>query len=238
MRLDNYLYEQGYTTSRNKAKELILNKQVLCDSIMITKASFNIGDLIEPEITILQEYTYVGRAAYKLKNFLLQHPIEIKDKHCLDIGSSTGGFVQIVLEYGATDVCAVDVGTDQLHQTLRGDSRIKSFEQTDIRDFKPEHKFDIVTCDVSFVGIAHILDDIDRLASKEIIILLKPQFEVGRDVRRTRKGVVKNQKDIDLVCERFESAAFGLGWEFIIKKESEIKGKEGNVEIFYHFRQR
>lgn len=238
MRLDNYLFSAGHTASRNRAKELICNGKIKVDGLIVTKPAFVVDMERIPEIEILEEVVYVSRAAGKLKSFLAHHPLEIRGKRCLDIGSSTGGFVQVLLEHGAQSVTAVDVGSDQLHPSLRELPQVISVEQTDIRQFQTDVPFDIVTCDVSFVGIAHILPDIDRLAKSDIVLLFKPQFEVGRDVRRTRKGVVKNQKAIEMVKQKFLDETFARGWCCLCEAESEIKGKEGNAEIFFHFQKR
>ncbi len=233
MRLDNYILHCGLTTSRNKAKELIQKQKVLVDGKLITKPSFEVEDV---EIEILQDIVYVSRAGYKLEGFLKEIDINIEDKECLDIGSSTGGFVQVLLLSGAKEIVAVDVGTNQLHNSLKQESKIKSYENRNIKDFISEKNFDIVTCDVSFVGIESILKDIDRLSKKDIIILFKPQFEVGKDVKRDKNGVVKDKKAIEFAKRRFESECFKLDWRKVMEKESILKGKEGNVEIFYYFK--
>ncbi len=236
MRLDHYLYTHHYTQSRNQAKALILAQKVSVDGTVVTKPAY----LMEPsrsyQIEILEDRLYVSRAAEKLKRFLEAHPIAVAGKRCLDIGSSTGGFVQVLLEAGALEVTGVDVGTDQLHETLRNDPRVVSVEQTDVRDFESDTPYDLVTCDVSFTGVVHILPAIDRLAARDIVLLFKPQFEVGKDVKRTKKGVVKDQKAIETAMRRFEAKVSAIGWETIVREPSRVKGKEGNAEIFYHFR--
>ena len=233
MRLDNYIYNQGLSNSRNKAKELIKNKMVKVDGVIIDKPSFEVEDV---EIEILQDIVYVSRAGYKLDGFLKYHDIKIDDKECLDIGSSTGGFVEVLLNKGAKSVTAVDVGDNQLHHTLKDNPKIKLFENTNIKNFQSDKDFDVVTCDVSFTGIETIISDINRLSKKDIVILFKPQFEVGRDVKRDKKGVVKDKKAIQRAEAKFESLVFPLGWKLIKKEESTLKGKDGNVEIFYHFK--
>lgn len=235
IRLDAFLFENDFTQSRNKAKELILNGEVLVDGKIITKPSFSIDS---QEVQIVALHQYVSRAGDKLKNFLQTHPIMIEGGSCLDIGSSTGGFIEVLLEYGASEVVGVDVGSEQLHERLRKDTRVKSVEGCDIRDFKSEKAFDIVTCDVSFVGSEHILPSIDRLSSRDIIMLFKPQFEVGREVKRDRKGVVKDGEAIISAQNRFEAHFLQFNWLLQTKEQSKIKGKEGNVEIFYHFRKK
>ncbi len=235
MRLDAFLFENDFTQSRNKAKELILKGAVLVDGQVTTKAS----TLIESQkVQIISSHQYVSRAGDKLKNFLLAHPIMIAGKRCLDIGSSTGGFIEVLLEYGAREVVGVDVGSAQLHPSLRQDSRVVSVENCDIRAYHNSEAFDIVTCDVSFVGSEHILPSIDRLSACDIIMLFKPQFEVGREVKRDKKGVVKDAEAIIMAQKNFEAHFLDFHWMLQNKVQSKIKGKEGNVEIFYHFRKR
>jgi len=234
-RLDTYLFENDFTQSRNKAKELILNEQVLVDGKIMTKASF----LIESQnVQIIASHQYVSRAGEKLKKFLTTKSIMIEGQKCLDIGSSTGGFIEVLLEFGAEVVTGVDVGSDQLHPRLREDTRVISVEGCDIRDFTSPEAFDVVTCDVSFVGSEHILPSIDRLSRGDIIMLFKPQFEVGRETKRDRKGVVKDGEAIISAQNRFEEHFQAFNWKLQRKEISKIKGKEGNVEIFYHFRKK
>lgn len=237
MRLDVYLFENGLAQSRNKAGEMIKNREVLVDKSVITKTSFKVNEM--SKVSVEEKTQYVGRAGNKLKGFLQScNALHVKGMNCLDIGSSTGGFIQVLLEEGALHVSGVDVGTEQLHVSLRGDKRISIYEQIDIREFKSEKKFDLVTCDVSFIGVEQVLDDINRLSNDKILILFKPQFEVGVGVKRTTKGVVKDESAINRVKEKFIAKCFTLGWELKQTEESILKGKEGNEETFYYFSKR
>ena len=233
MRLDKYLHFNSITTSRNKAQELILSKRVKVENKIITKSSYNITD---EKVTILDDVIYVSRSALKLKSFLDSYAIDVKGKRALDIGSSTGGFVQVLCEKGVESVAAVDVGKDQLHKSIKENPKVTSYEETDIREFESKVRYDFVTCDVSFVGLSYIIKDIDRLSSDEIVILFKPQFEVGKDVKRDKRGVVKDTKATILAFEKFEHLTFSLGWNLIQKDYSKIKGKAGNEEILYYFK--
>ncbi len=183
MRLDRYLVEEEYFESRNRALEAIKAGKVKVDG-KIAKPSIKVDNHSRVEVD--NEKFYVSRAARKLEQFLISHPVALKGKKALDIGSSTGGFAQILLENGVETVCCVDVGKDQLHASLQNDPRLSLYEQTDIRNFESAIKFDLITCDVSFISILQILDDIERLAASdaEIIILYKPQFEVGKEIGR------------------------------------------------------
>ncbi len=231
-RLDIFLVEEGFFKSRNKASEAIKGRNVKIDGKIVARPSYMVG--INSHIEILQEFCYVSRAGYKLKEFLKESDIEINDKICLDIGSSTGGFTEVLLEYGAKEVYAVDVGSNQLHQKLKDDKRVKSFEKCDIREFKSDKKFDIITCDVSFVGISHILPKIKELSNDKIILLFKPQFEVGKDVKRDKKGVIKDKDAIKRVLMSFESLLVSEALKLLKKEVSKVKGKEGNEEYFYY----
>jgi 23S rRNA (cytidine1920-2'-O)/16S rRNA (cytidine1409-2'-O)-methyltransferase len=232
-RLDTFLYENHYTQSRNRAKELIKNSLVMVDDEIISRPSHLV---LAPTISILAKNQYVSRGGDKLKGFLENYHIDIKDKICLDIGSSTGGFSEVLLEYGASEVHSVDVGKDQLHPSLKDNPKIKSYEECDIRDFRSRASYSVVTCDVSFVGSEHILPDIDRLSSDNIIMLFKPQFEVGRGVKRSKKGVVKDEIAIINAQKKFEENFKKYNWNMKKREISFVKGKEGNVEIFYHFK--
>jgi 23S rRNA (cytidine1920-2'-O)/16S rRNA (cytidine1409-2'-O)-methyltransferase len=232
MRLDQYVHQYHNIQSRNKASELIKAKQILVDGNIITKPSFEVNE--NSVIQILQGEQFVSRSAEKLNQFLLEFPVEMKNKDTLDIGSSTGGFTQILLKNDVKSVTCVDVGNNQLHPTLRDNPKLTIKENTDIRDFISE-PFDVITCDVSFISILTILKDIDRLAQKEIIILYKPQFEVGRGIKRNSSGVVQDIKAIEKVSLEFEKRCSSLGWRFMQKSNSKVAGKEGNIEILYHF---
>ncbi len=231
-RLDLFLAEKGFFGSRNKANEFIKKSNVKVNGKIVTKPSFLVND--DSIIEIFEEKSYVSRAGYKLKEFLKNYSVDIKEKVCLDIGSSTGGFCEVLLEYGAKEIYAVDVGKNQLHPKIKNSKKVNSFEECDIRKFDIDRKFDIVTCDVSFVGIKHILPAIKKFSNDKIILLFKPQFEVGKDVKRDKKGVVKDNDAIKRAIKKFESLLVSNGLKTIKQEESKIKGKEGNVEYFYY----
>jgi len=161
--------------------------------------------------------------------------LDVKGMSALDIGSSTGGFTQVLLEGGVAEVTAVDVGRDQLHTSLKNDERVRSYEGCDIREFKSDKEFDIVVSDVAFISLLYILDVVDRLAKDKIILLFKPQFEVGREAKRDRNGVVTDEKAILNAMIKFEDACALLGWKLILKSPSKLTGKEGNLEYCYFF---
>lgn len=234
MRLDTYLTTSFNIQSRNKATELIKSGKVKCDGKIITKPSFNVLDF--HKIELLEDDFYVSRAAYKLKFFLQElKNFSLEGKNALDIGSSTGGFAQVLLENNILKVTCVDVGTNQLQERIRYNNKISFFENCDIRDFKSDEIFDIVTCDVSFISIISIIYNIDILASKDIIILFKPQFEVGIGVKRDKKGVVKDTLAIQKARKKFLEKTGFLNWNLNYSSISKLQGKDGNVEEFFYF---
>ena len=233
MRLDIYLTQHFNIQSRNKAAELIKNKKVQINNKIITKSSFKVEETMN--IIILQDEFFVSRAAYKLKYFLEKININILNLNTLDIGSSTGGFTQILLQNNVSTVTCVDVGTNQLHETIKDDKRIIKKENTDIRDFQSNTIYDIVTCDVSFISILNILDDINRLSGDKIIILYKPQFEVGNKVKRNSAGVVQDITAINNARDIFIKKTKEYNWNLIQNEQSQLSGKNGNIEELFYF---
>ena len=151
----------------------------------------------------------------------------------LDVGSSTGGFVQILLQRGAKSVTALDVGSSQLSEILRRDPRVAVCENTDIREFTSEKKFDLITCDVSFISLNLILKSLASLAKSALIVLFKPQFEVGAEIKRNKKGVLKDEKAVCAAQTKFEQKCAELGLVVLQTSACKITGKEGNREFFY-----
>jgi len=232
MRLDEYLVRNEFVESRNKAKELIKNKKVKVNGKVANKPSL---DVENAEIKILEK-VYVSRAAWKLKNYLEKYNISFEGKSVLDVGSSTGGFSEVALERGAKKVVCVDVGDNQLHSKIRKNPKVEVYENTDIRDFTYSTKFDILVSDVSFISLLKIFEKLKTL-SDEMILLFKPQFEVGKEVKRDKRGVVVDKDAIKKARENFEKE-INKEFEIIRSEESSIRGKEGNIEYIYHLRRR
>ncbi len=230
MRLDNYLVENNLVESRNKAQNVIKQGEVRVGGNIVLKPSFKVND---EEVELLSEKIYVSRAAHKLSGFLPLLPFKVEGLSALDIGSSTGGFCEVLLENDIKSIVAVDVGNGQLHESIKNDERVRSVENTDIREYKNEETFDLITSDVSFISLLHILDDVERLSSKYIILLFKPQFEVGREAKRDKNGVVKDEKAIAKAQMEFEDNVSIRGWKLIKMSESKLHGKEGNIEYCY-----
>jgi 23S rRNA (cytidine1920-2'-O)/16S rRNA (cytidine1409-2'-O)-methyltransferase len=231
MRLDQLLVEKGLCENRSRAQQVITTDGVEVDGKLIHKVSAKVTS--EMDIVLLNKQ-YVSRAAFKLKHFLENNSVDIRGKSCLDVGSSTGGFVQVMLENGVENITAVDVGTNQLHISLREIEEVNLYEQTDIRDFRSP-AFEFVTCDASFISLLNIIEAIDRLSSDKIVLLFKPQFEVGKEAKRNRKGVVVDEHAIEKAFEHFLDECKRLSWKLLIQEKSGIKGKEGNQEILCYF---
>ena len=229
-RLDVELVRRRLVQSRSQAENYIKLGDVYVNKKVIQKAGTPVSETDVIELKSAGQY--VSRAGLKLASVTEKLKVDFAEKVVLDVGSSTGGFTDYALQYGAKKVFAVDVGTEQLHPSLRGDERIELHEKTDIRDFVPSELIDIVVIDVSFISLRDILPHIAKIVSNrtEIIAMLKPQFEAGRG--QTNKGVIKNNS-----VRRKILADFELWSEkhFVIadKRDSEVAGQKGNVERFY-----
>ena len=234
MRLDAYLAQAGVSQSRNKAQTIIKEGLVHVNGVLVKKPAYDVDE--SDKVDVAEHKSYVSRAALKLDAFFDEIAFSPKGKTALDIGSSTGGFTQVLLERGVKEVNCVDVGSNQLHHSLRKDERVYLYENCDIRKFQSEKAFDLVVSDVSFISLLHILDDIDRLATADIVLLFKPQFEVGREAKRDNHGVVLDTKVIELAMKKFEDTCDSKGWNLIKKSPSKLTGKEGNLEYCYYFK--
>lgn len=235
MRFDSYLAKNEYCKSREKAKDLIKNSKVKLDGILIDKPSFEIDENIEHTVQIDSELSFVSRAGEKLLGYLQNNHINCADKKILDVGSSTGGFAQVLLAQGAAQVVCVDVGCNQLDVSLRNHSKILLFEECDIRDFSFGEKFDLLVCDVSFISLSKIIDFLCAF-SEEMILLFKPQFEVGIGVKRNKKGVIIDKEAIQRRIDEFSSELRDKSLHIYNIEKSLLKGKEGNEEFFIHIK--
>ncbi|MEI7539388.1 MAG: TlyA family RNA methyltransferase [Candidatus Saccharibacteria bacterium] len=230
-RLDVVLASSGLATSRSQAESWIKLCKVTVDGKVITKP----GCFVNPnsDIKLTAEERYVSRAGLKLASVTDILNLDFRDKLVLDVGSSTGGFTDYALRHGAKKVLAVDVGTDQLHPSLRSDRRIELHEKTDIRDFYTKVLPDIIVIDVSFISLRQILPHIhDNLSDSntQIVAMVKPQFEAGRD--QTNKGIIKNDAMRRQILKDFETWARDL-FVVVSKRDSDVAGAKGNQERFY-----
>lgn len=239
MRLDSYLFENDLAKSRTYAAELIKNNLVLVNNVSVNKPSFKVsfGDEV---IVIAELYDYVSRAAYKLKTAKEAFNFSLDGKVVLDIGSSTGGFTDFCLENNASKVYAVDVGSNQLVDKLRNDSRVISLENCDIRDITYQHlneDIDFICCDVSFISLTKIISKISDIATNscDIILLFKPQFEVGAK-NLNKQGVVKNKKSIITALALFTDLIKNYNLNIVGFKASDIQGKSGNQEYLMYLK--
>ncbi len=233
-RLDQRLAQLGLVSSRSQAESFVKLGQVKVNGRVVLKAGALVSET--DEITVAAGQQYVSRAALKLKSAAEKLHLDFAGKTVLDVGSSTGGFTQYALLHGAEKVIAVDVGTEQLHPSLRGQEQIELYEKTDIRDFKTEHKIDVVVGDVSFISLREILPHVATLAGAktDIVVMVKPQFEAGHSSLK-HKGVIKNDKMRRDILKDFEIWA-EKRFKVVAKADSEIPGSKGNVERFYLLR--
>lgn len=230
-RLDKELTRRGLTTTRSQAESWIKLGRVRVDGHVVTKPGFFVGS--SSKLALNTPEQYVSRAGLKLSSVASVLRLDFAGKLVLDVGSSTGGFTDYSLQHGARKVIAVDVGTDQLHPSLRGDQRIELHEKTDIRGFQPSETPDIVVIDVSFVSLEQILPDVAAASGQktQIIAMVKPQFEARRD-QITHGGIVKNDRVRRDILKDFEAWAKKY---FVVqqKADSEVAGANGNRERFY-----
>ena len=230
-RLDKALVERGLATTRSQADNFIRLGYVFLNKKIVQKSGTMVSDL--DEIKLEKKETYVSRAGLKLASVAEYFHLNFQDKTVLDIGSSTGGFTDYSLRHGAKKVFAVDVGTDQLHPSLRPNPKIALYEKTDIRDFYADEAIDIIVGDVSFISLREILPHVaENLMNSDtvLIAMVKPQFEAGR--HQVNKGIIKNDKVRRQILSDFEDWARKY---FVVldKKDSEVAGSKGNLERFY-----
>ena len=237
MRLDKYLVEHKLVTSRNKAQDLISRGYVLVNDEIKLDVDYQVQEI--DKINIIQHEQYVSRGAYKLIEAINRFKINLKDKVVLDIGSSTGGFTQVCLINGAKKIYAIDVGTNQMDKKLSANKRIELYEQTNFKDVTQsifKERVELIVADLSFISITKILDKISELFdySFEMVLLIKPQYELGKDIINAYKGVIRSQrlwdKAIDIVSQHAKSLKFKI--KSIIP--SPIKGSKGNTEFLMY----
>lgn len=237
IRIDQYLAEKGFVDSREKAKRSVMAGIVYIGNERVNKASEKFTEEELAKVIVKgKECKYVSRAGLKLEKAIKIWNLNVEDKNMLDVGSSTGGFTDCALQHGMKHVVALDVGTNQLVYKLRVDERVTVMEQTNFRtvsvsDF--EHKFDFITMDVSFISIKLLIENVEKLLKEDgvFICLIKPQFEVGKNIERNSKGVIVDYnvyrpllKDMK---QMFEANNLYIN-ELTV---SPIKGGKGNIEF-------
>ncbi|RJQ51333.1 MAG: TlyA family RNA methyltransferase [Nitrospiraceae bacterium] len=256
IRLDKLLLDKGLVESREKAKALILEGNVLINGIVVDKA----GAQVNPDdaVTLKNIMPYVSRGGLKLEHAIREFNIDVRDRIAMDAGASTGGFTDCLLQYGAKKVYAIDVGYGQLDWKLRNDPRVVPLEKTNVRyledvvgggkgqgaggkkgqgmDDLINRNVDIATIDVSFISLLKVIPEVVKFLKKdgEIIALIKPQFEVGR--KDAGKGVVKDEDRRLEVVEVIKGQAQEMGLHVVGVVPSPIKGPKGNVEYLIYMR--
>ena len=237
-RLDVELVKRNLVKSRSKAKELILNNFIKINGSINNKPSTMIYDTDSLEIVPNGTLKYVSRGGLKLERAIELFNIDFKDKKVMDIGSSTGGFTDCSLQHGAKEVIAIDVGTNVMDDSLRDDKRIKLYENLNIKDASDDlfNNIDIIVSDVSFISIKYIIDKIVPYKINEVILLIKPQFECGKQIADKYKGVILDKgihkKIVDNIIyylSKYNYHLYGI-------EVSPIRGGSGNIEYISYFK--
>lgn len=236
-RLDVMLVNRGLATSREKAKAIIMSGIVFVDGQREDKAGSTFDEKVNIEVKGAT-LKYVSRGGLKLEKAMSHFDIMLSGKVCMDVGSSTGGFTDCMLQNGATKVYAVDVGHGQLDWKLRNDERVVCMEKTNIRYVTPDQIDEspsFVSIDVSFISLTKVLGPVKELMTDEgeIVCLIKPQFEAGRE-KVGKKGVVRDRKVHEEVIHMVMDYASSIGFVLCNLEFSPIKGPEGNIEYLLH----
>jgi 23S rRNA (cytidine1920-2'-O)/16S rRNA (cytidine1409-2'-O)-methyltransferase len=240
-RLDLLLVERGLVLSRERARAVILAGQVRVDGQVVSKAGAPVSPASHVELE-RPDHPYVGRGGIKLAHALDVFGVRVEGRRALDVGASTGGFTDVLLQRGARDVIALDVGHNQLDWRLRSDPRVLVREGVNARALGADavpHAVDIVTIDVSFISLRHILPAIPAVLAPgaDIVALVKPQFEAGRE-EVGKGGIVSDPAIHEAVLARVTTDAEAGGLERCAAAESPITGATGNREFFLHLRAR
>mgnify|MGYP000775149071 CR=1 FL=1 len=236
-RLDVLLVKKGLASSREKAKAIIMSGIVFVDGQREDKAGSTFDE--KQEIIVKgKTLKYVSRGGLKLEKAMKNFDIVLKDKVCMDVGASTGGFTDCMLQNGAVKVYSVDVGHGQLDWKLRNDERVVCMERTNMRYMTEDdidEKASFVSIDVSFISLTKILPAVYRILNTggEVVALIKPQFEAGRE-KVGKKGVVREKSTHIEVIHKVIDYAMSIGFEVLNLEFSPIKGPEGNIEYLVH----
>ena len=233
MRLDVLLVNRGLAESREKAKAVIMEGKVFVKGQREDKAGSMFDEAAPIEIHG-QKLRYVSRGGLKLEKAVAHFDLKLEGKICMDVGSSTGGFTDCMLQNGAAKVYAVDVGTNQLDWKLRSDPRVVCMEKTNIRYLLPEQIEEppaFASIDVAFISLTKVLRPVRELltADGQVVALIKPQFEAGRD-KVGKKGVVREKSTHLEVIRQVLAYAWSIGFDILALEFSPIKGPEGNIE--------
>ena len=238
-RLDVLLVNRGLAASREKAKAVIMAGIVYVDGQKEDKAGATFADTVNIEVRG-NTLKYVSRGGLKLEKAMSHFGLSLEGKVCMDVGASTGGFTDCMLQNGAVKVYSIDVGHGQLDWKLRNDPRVVCMERTNIRYVTPEdigEPASFVSIDVSFISLTKVLTPVRELLAEngEIVCLIKPQFEAGRE-KVGKKGVVRDPKVHLEVIRAVMDFASSIGFEILHLEFSPIKGPEGNIEYLLHLK--
>jgi 23S rRNA (cytidine1920-2'-O)/16S rRNA (cytidine1409-2'-O)-methyltransferase len=229
LRLDEALVERGLAQSRSRARDLINRGGAMVNGVPARKPAQTVTDTDVLDVDD-EASRYVSRAALKLMSALDHFQFSARGQRCLDVGASTGGFTQVLLERGAAHVTAIDVGHGQMHKTLAEDARVALIEGVNARSYSGSAAF--IVCDVSFISLKVALEGILRnaLAEAVLVALIKPQFEVGRALV-PQDGVVKDPDLHQRICEDISRFLDSLNWTVRGIVPSPVKGGDGNIEF-------
>lgn len=237
-RLDAELVRRGLVASRDRAREAVAAGQITVNGAVAQKAARLVlpGDALE---LLGPPARYVSRGGEKLEGALASFGLDVAGLWCCDVGASTGGFTDCLLQRGAAGVVAIDVGRAQMHEHLADDSRVALHERTDIRDVDPASvgaPFDLVVADVSFISLTSVMERLAELAAlgAPLVVLVKPQFEVGRKQASRGRGVIRDPEQWQAALDRVLDAATFTGLAPQGAAPSTLKGAQGNVEFFLH----
>ena len=232
-RIDKELLKRNMVPSRSKSQELINSSLVLCNGKVVNKCNFLVDE--NDNITIIEndKLKYVSRAGLKLEKALKKFNINVTGLNAMDIGSSTGGFCDCLLQNGINHIVAVDVGTNLLDKSLRNNSKIELHEQTNFKDLDNIYfkNIDIMTCDVSFISLTKIIEKIfNEKVKVDMICLIKPQFECGEEIARKYKGIILDKKVHYEIINRMINDMNSYGFYIKNITYSPIRGGDGNIE--------
>lgn len=240
VRIDQLLVDRGLAPSRSRAQALILAGKVFSGDRKIDKAGTTLAE--DADVTVRgEDHPYVSRGGVKLAGALDAFHIDPTGKRCLDLGASTGGFTDCLLQRGAAFVAAVDVGYGQLAHKLRVDPRVMNLERTNARDLLPAQvggMADIVVVDASFIGVGLLLPAVARCLAGDLVALVKPQFEVGREEASKSRGVIRDPEIREKAIAGAISEIRAVGLTIVATADCVLPGPKGNVEAFVHARAR
>ena len=239
VRLDKILFNRSLFDSRSKAEQAILSGKVKVESVTVEKPGkkFNLDIVIEIDSS---QTDYVSRGAQKLIKALDSFQLDVTNLTCIDLGASTGGFTEVLLERNCLKVYCIDVGTGQLHPRILSDKRVVNFEKTHVKELTSKlipELVDLIVIDVSFISLTKVLTYLPTFmrAEAEIVALIKPQFEVGKN-NLSKGGIVKDKKLYSVVINDIKKVANSLNLTWLNHIESPILGSDGNTEFLCHLR--